>query len=297
MPLLVSVLVVFFLASAALGQVQPAESAKCVRIGKLVLVSKDLPDADRQRITRRFEKKTYPQPEIGERIAGALRDLGYFKAVAEEPKVFGEDVTVTVRPGVQYRLGGIRIEHASVFPAARLRNLFPMHRGEIFIPTKFVEGLESIRSLYATQGYVDLVAVPEAVLDESRHRIDLIVEVDENRRYNFGHLYLEGIEPHPGAGKALYEAWKPLEGKRYNSIELQHWLRMNHAAWKVGLDATRRDEDPNTLAVNITLTQWPRVRADLERRDPSKNRVSGEGAQTKAVSLRSMPTHARYSCA
>ena len=248
MPLFVRVLVVFFLASAALGQVQPAQSADCVRISKLVLVSNDLPDADLQRITRRFEKKTYRQPEIGERIAGALRDLGYFKVVAEE---------VTVKPGAQYRVGEISIKEANVFPSARLRSLFPLHSGDLFNATKFVEGLDNIRNLYATRGYVNLVAAPEAILDESRHRIDLVVEVDEGKPFNFGHLYLEGVEPYAGAGKALFNSWKPLVGKRYNSLELRHWLRTNHAAWKVGSDAMRMDQDPNSLAVNVTLTQWP----------------------------------------
>jgi hypothetical protein len=257
MPLFVRVLVVFFLASAALGQGQPAQSAKCVRISKLVLVSNDLPDADRQRITRRFERKTYRQPEIGERIVGALRDLGYFKAVAEEPKIFGEDVTVTVKPGAQYRVGEIRIKEANVFPSARLRSLFPLHSGDLFNATKFAEGLDNIRNLYATRGYVNLVAVPEAIVEEWRRRIDLVVEVDEGKPFNFGHLYLEGVEPYAGAGKALFDSWKPLVGKRYNSLELQHWLRTNHAAWKVGSDAMRMDQDPNSLAVNVTLTQWP----------------------------------------
>jgi Surface antigen variable number repeat len=266
MHILVRFLVASFLANNALGQVPRAESADCIRINKLVLVSNGLPDADGKRIIRLFERKTYPQAEISERIQGAFRDLGYFKAVVDEPKFSlltqteerrGENVTVKVKAGSQYHIGEIRIENATVFPSARLRSLFSLHSGELFNATKFAEGLDNIRSLYATQGYVDLVPMPEAIFDESHHRIDLVVAVDENKPYNFGHLYLEGIEPHAGAGRALFNSWKPLDGKRYNSLELQHWLRTNHAAWKVDLDAMRTDEDPNSLAVNVTLTQWP----------------------------------------
>jgi len=68
MHILVRFLVASFLANAGLGQVQPAESADWIRINKLVLISNSLPDADGKRIIRLLEKKTYRQPEIGERI-------------------------------------------------------------------------------------------------------------------------------------------------------------------------------------------------------------------------------------
>src|ERR1700761_3465417 len=84
MHLLIGFLVASFLANAALGQVRNAESVDCIRINKLVLVSNGLPDADGKRIIRLFERKTYPQAEISQRIEGALRDLGYVKAVVHD---------------------------------------------------------------------------------------------------------------------------------------------------------------------------------------------------------------------
>jgi len=196
-------------------------------------------------------------------------DLGYFKADVKEPKFSfptqveerrGANVTIKVEPGAQYRVGEIRVEEATVFPSARLRNLFFLHSGELFNSTKIGEGLEKIRSLYATQGYVNLVATPEVISDEARHRNDLVVVLDEGRPHNFGQLYLEGIEPYAGAGKALFQSWKALEGKRYNPVELQHWLQTNHIAGKVGSNSMRTDIDPKSLVVNVTLAQWPDLR-------------------------------------
>ena len=109
----------------------------CVRIGRLAIESEGLPDPDRQRIIRLFKQKTYFEEEIGERIRGALRDLGYFKAVVDEPKFSfpaqEEErrtvyVTVKAEPGAQYRIGEIRFERATIFPAAQLRDLFLMRR-------------------------------------------------------------------------------------------------------------------------------------------------------------------------
>jgi outer membrane translocation and assembly module TamA len=268
MHILVRFLVVSFLANAGLGQPCFAESMDNIRIGKLVIESNSLPDADRERIIRLFQQKTYLQPEIGERIRQALRNVGYFRAVVDEPRVSFPThaegkrvahVTVKVESGAQYRLGEIHIQKATVFPSTQLRSLFSLRRGELFNATKFGEGLENLRKLYATRGYVDCVAAPVVSIDESRRTIDFVLEVEEGRPYDFGKLYLEGAEPYPGAGKTLLNSWKPLEGKRYNSVELEHWLQANHSEWKVSprtSDSIRMAQDPFSLVVNVTLTQW-----------------------------------------
>jgi outer membrane translocation and assembly module TamA len=165
-----------------------------------------------------------------------------------------------VEPGALYRLGEIHFQRATIFPPAQLRNVFSLRNGDLFSPTKFSEGLDELRKLYATRGYVDCVANPVASIDESRRTIDLVLDVDEGRPYDFGKLYLVGVEPRPGAGKALLDSWKPLEGRRYNPVELQHWLLANHFDWKVSAlasDSIRTTGDPRSLVVNVTLTQWP----------------------------------------
>lgn len=263
---LVKFLALSFLATTALGQSRPAESVNKVRISKLVIESSNLPSADRKQLIQLFQQKTYFQPEIGERILIALQDLGYFKALVDEPRFsFPKhvdekgiaDVTVTVEPGTQYRLGEIRFEKATVFPSAQLRDLFPLRSGELFSRTGVVKGLENIRKLYETKGYVDLVATPEIISDESRRKIDLVVFVDEGRQFNFGQLLLEGVEPHAGAAKELLDSWKPLVGKQYSSLELHQWLLAHHVDWKVSPDAVKLVLGPDPPVVNVKLTQWP----------------------------------------
>jgi hypothetical protein len=265
--MLVRVLVVFLVAKAGLGQPCPNELERCVRINKLVIVSTSLPDADRDRIVRLFEQKRFPQDddEIRERIRQAVRDLGYFKTVVDAPTFAFPtrgiaNVTVKVNPGAQYRLGQIRFRRATVFPADQLRDLFSQREGDFFNATKFSRGLDDLRKLYGTRGYVNMVANPVPSLDESRRIIDLVLDVDDGGAYDFGRLYLEGVEPHPGAGKALLDSWKPLEGRRYNPVELQHWLLANHFDWKVSTlasDSIRTTQDAESRVVNVTLTQWP----------------------------------------
>jgi hypothetical protein len=167
---------------------------------------------------------------------------------------------VNVKPGAQYRLGEIRFRKATVFPAAQLRSVFSQRNGDLFNATEFSKGLDDLRKLYGTRGYVNMVANPVPSIDESRRIIDLVLEVDEGEAYDFGELYLEGVEPHPGAGKALLASWKPLEGKRFNTLELERWLQANHSEWKVGTQVTQWTKmamDPRSKVVDLTLTQWP----------------------------------------
>lgn len=164
-----------------------------------------------------------------------------------------------VEQGAQYRLSDIHIQKAAVFPPTRLRSLFSLRRGEFFNMSKFGEGLENLRKLYATRGYVNCVATPVVSIDESRRTIDLVLDVDEGRPFDFGKLNLEGVEPYPGASKTLLNSWKPLEGKRYNPVELEHWLQAHHSEWKVRprtSDSIRMAQDPLSHVVNVTLTQW-----------------------------------------
>ena len=269
MHIFVRYLAVSLLASTGLAQLCFAQEADNIRIGKLVIESNSLPEADRERIVRLFQHKTYLQVEIGVRIGVALRNLGYDRTVVDEPTISFPSqgvrkgtarVTVKVQQGAQYRLGEIHFRKATIFPATRLRNLFSVRSGEIFNVGKIVEGLEDLRKLYGTKGYVNFAAVPETSIDESHRTIDLVVDVDEGKPYNFGQLRLEGIEPYAGAGQALLNSWKTLEGKRYNSLELEHWLLAHHLDWKVGTrvsDSIRIAPDPVSPVVNVKLTQWP----------------------------------------
>ncbi len=147
------------------------------------------------------------------------------------------------------------IEKATLFPADRLRNLFPIQTGDLFSGTHIGEGLEQLRKLYATVGHINFVGTPTLRVDESRRTIDLIIELDEGKSYNFGRLFLDGTEPHAGAAKELMESWKALQGNRYNSLLLNRWLAANTS--KPGpVDADRmvdRIIDQESHVVNIKL--------------------------------------------
>jgi outer membrane protein insertion porin family len=274
MRILIAILLASTIASIGLAQQSSSvssESSPQIRIHRLTLDANNLPSGDRERITRSFEHHAYfggelPEfeDEFQERIRQAFRDLGYFKARADELKLSvlrqtqratDVDVSVKVDQGVQYRLGDIRFRKATVFPADRIRPVFQLQPGDLFNPTTFSKGLDNLRHLYATEGYVNCVANPVPQINESHRTIDLVLEIDEGKPYDFGRLLLDGTEPHPGAYKALMDSWQTLQGKRYNPLLLKQWLTANASAWP-GAAASTWDlmqQEPNVVNIKLQL--------------------------------------------
>jgi hypothetical protein len=262
---LVSILVVWVLAGVTLAQRSP-DAADEIRGVQLTVESATLPEADRKEITRLFHDKTYETvDEIQERLRDALQVLGYFNASVSVPRVSfvkekrgGKiaDIRVAVEEGLRYQLGEIRFRSGTVFPGDRLREAVPIQTGEVVNTEKMREGIQNLRKLYGSQGYINLTLVPATASDDSRQTVDVTFDLDEGRVFHFGPLVLDGPEPHAGAGKALLEAWKTLLGKPYNPALLEQWYFENGANLPRGKHTwesleTSQDEASQVVTVRL----------------------------------------------
>jgi outer membrane translocation and assembly module TamA len=262
--------VFLFLAFVTVGFSQDAgqTSDNSVKVRSLTIVGGDLPDAERQRIAHSFQGGAYPPDELAERVRQSLRDLGYCYARVETPQLSAIDeaplphsanVSIQVQPGARYHLGEIRFQGASLFSSDQLRRQFPIEAGSLFNATALGKGLDGLKNLYAEKGYFNFGALPKLEADETRHTVDLTIDFDEGKPCDFGNLILDGVEPRAGVGKALLDAWKAVEGKRYSPQLLKMWLAANTWNWPggaVGLDRAEPVQNPNPHLVSIRL-QFP----------------------------------------
>lgn len=210
--------------NAALGQ-EPTPVAIPVQVGSITILDDDLPEVDRLYVAHTVEGRSCGPKELQERVRQSLRDIGYEDAQVETPTLtttFHEpsrptvDASIKVVAGAQYRLKAVRFQGDSVFSADQLRGLFPIEAGSLFSATVISKGLEQVRRLYGTKGYVDCVVVPQTVADTARRTIVLILNVDEGKPSDFGRLILMGPEPSAGTSDAMLTAWSTLQGKRYS---------------------------------------------------------------------------------
>jgi len=181
----------FLLASltlcAATAHSSVAESTDKIHIGKMVVLSDNLPEADQDRLVSRFESSEYFPYEIRPRIERITQGMGYLKAVAEEPEIsFLKDgtasVTVRVHEGSLYRLADIQLLGATHFTPDRMRALFPLKQGEPYDSAPIGIGLQKLQTLLVSCGYSRVTIAPTLMLDTSSLVVHLTIEVEEGSR-------------------------------------------------------------------------------------------------------------------
>lgn len=239
-----------------------------VIIRRLTLTGVQMVSAtDERRLIQEIKSREYDSNdlnEIAERVRFAFQKLGYFKVSVQAPNVTAVradgsrqivDVNVTVSEGERYRLKDIRFKGSALFPAAQLRAQFKISDGEIFDRERIANGLDELRSLYCTRGYLDFSAVPETTIDETLHTVSLFIDLDEGSEFHAGKLLVLGEESEPGAKEKLLSAWKSYEGSVFNCDVLQHFLHDLHA--RPGVTPERifkTSQNPATQVVDVEIT-------------------------------------------
>jgi beta-lactamase regulating signal transducer with metallopeptidase domain len=238
-----------------------------VHVRTLTIISSNLPEAERLRITRAVEGRTYRVDMLEVSVLRNLGDLGYAKATGEEPHLSGialetppprsANVSIQVSPGKQYRLEAVIFEGGHSFSSEQLRDALHFPVGGLFNATAIGNGLERLRQLYATNGHVNFAAVPTLQVEEDRSAVVLRVNIDEGDVFNFGRLFFEGRETRAGEANALLNAWTRLSGKRYNGQLLSKWLVENATFLPLDARAQLRHlemhQDISTHRVDILL--------------------------------------------
>jgi hypothetical protein len=108
--------------------------------------------------------------EMGERVRALFQDRGYFlvevknvKLKPSDPLALPKPVTMEaeVAEGAKFKVGEITFVENHAFSAAKLRQQFPLKVGAVFERGKVAAGLESLSKLYGTNGYLDVMTIPE----------------------------------------------------------------------------------------------------------------------------------------
>ncbi len=128
-------------------------------------------------------------------------------------------VTVDLQEGPQYRLGTLTFRNNKRFSSEQLRGIFPLRDGEIFATDKIRQGLENLRTLYGTVGYINMTAVPNEYIDRLNNRISLDVDLDEGSEYRVGKVRILGL-PNGVDEKSSVEQLGLKSGDVYNQARV-----------------------------------------------------------------------------
>ena len=163
--------------------------------------------------------------EAAERTRAAYQNIGYFKvqvdgtavSVGDSPQY---DIMIQIRSsGQQYRLGDLNFVNGTFFPTLQLRDLFPLRPGEIFSREKIARGLEELRRLYSSEGFINFVPVPDTAFDDDTGIATLAIHIDEGKQFRLRHVDVIGVDPSMKARVLAEFALKP--GDVYTSEALE----------------------------------------------------------------------------
>jgi outer membrane protein assembly factor BamA len=190
---------------------------------------------DLARITSNVIGSCYDEDseEMEERLRAAFQDGGYFKAEVKSLRFKPRDPLGVPKPvlleaevseGSRYRLADVTFTNNHAFSAEVLRGQFPLKKGALFERGKVAAGLDSLRKLYGTRGFIEFVSVPNTQFG-SNATVNLDVAVDEGPQYRMGKLEIVA-DKEPAA--RLRAAWKLIEGDIYDTTYIDEYLTEAH---------------------------------------------------------------------
>lgn len=158
---------------------------------------------DFQEVVRAIQRNLYSvnlEKYITDITRSVLGDQGYFKAevqavgtevLNETTKTRTIAVTLRIREGEQYRLGKIAFTGDKTFSDTQLRHAFPLNDGDVMSDKKIHEGLEEMRALYASKGYLEFSAVPQIVADDASRTVSVTMDMGRGPRFTINGLTLD----------------------------------------------------------------------------------------------------------
>jgi outer membrane protein assembly factor BamA len=170
--------------------------------------------------------------EMEERVRASFQDRGYFKVEVKslrfkprDPLGVPKPVTLEgeVSEGARYKLAEITFVENHAFSSEKLRQQFPLKSGDLFERGKVASGLDSLRKLYGTQGFLDFTAVPETKFG-SNATTNLNISIQEGPQYHMGKL---DIVADKEVAARLRAEWKQAEGDVYDHTYIDQYLDAN----------------------------------------------------------------------
>jgi outer membrane protein assembly factor BamA len=204
--------------------------------GTQTISTTELADITRDMIGSCFDENS---EEMEERVRASFQDGGYFavevKSLRFKPRdPLGVPKPVTlegeVSEGARYKLAEITFVENHAFSSETLRQQFPLKRGDLFRRGKVASGLQSLRKLYGTHGFLDWTAVPETTFGSSA-TVNLNISSREGHQYHMGKLETVGDKE---LAAKLRANWNLAEGEVYDRTYIDQFLEINRDSLPAG---------------------------------------------------------------
>lgn len=197
-------------------------------------------------------------------ILDELRAQGYWRARAEiTPRLIQAaaqerfySLTAAIASGPQYRLKEIYFANSTVFSTTELRKQIPLNPGDLFDVSKVRDGMEAIRSLYLSRGYLDTQIEPTSSIDPKTRLVQIVLKIGEGVQYRVGTVQVFGLDKK--TTDALTALLEP--GQVFNAHSLHEFMKENKSLLPADASLAKNSQfqrNSNTGAIDMTLDFRP----------------------------------------
>lgn len=146
---------------------------------------------DQEKIREFYLNHGYVQAQVGEpKLSYTDGKSGLFK----KKPVKWAHLEIPVTEGDQYRVGDIKVEGMTVFQPDLVLPIFKIKSGDVYKESRIKKGYEKLRDAYGAQGYFQWTALTQRKPDPERKVVDLVLKMEEDKRYFVGRINFTGNE-------------------------------------------------------------------------------------------------------
>jgi len=132
-----------------------------------------------------------------ERVAALYRKHGYqdvevSQDIFRDPKGRNLYVHLSVKEGLQHRVGRVTITGNVLFPERELRQLVALKPGAVYNAEGLQEDLRNIKEYYGDRGYINAQVRPDTELAQDTKRVDLTYTVTESELVYVNRIDVQG---------------------------------------------------------------------------------------------------------
>jgi outer membrane protein assembly factor BamA len=200
--------------------------------------------------------------EQGEVVRAPFQNRGYFGVEVKNLHLKPGDPMAVPKPaaleaevleGPRYRLAEIKFTGNHSFSADELRSKFPLKKGDLFSREKVANGLDSLRQVYVSNGFIDFTCIPNTE-NSSDATVDLSIAVMEGSQYHVGKVKLFTKKE---LAETLRAEWELPEGAVFDLTYLDKYIDRNQSLLPSGFQRSHvqivRDCPNATVEIRLPL--------------------------------------------
>jgi len=164
------------------------------------------------------------------------------------------NVTLKIDENAQYRVGSVTVTGNKEFSTELIRLQLGLTTGTICDESRLRQGLDNLRKLYGSRGYITFTPVPVHSLDDGKRVVNLVFNIEEGRRFFVNRILFSGNTS--TRDKVIRRELMVHEGDVFNAASWElSLLKLNQLGY---FEAIRHEDaemklDPDSSSVDIHL--------------------------------------------